>query len=541
MITYNNFNKLRSSFNVLSNSSIMDLFNSDCDRVKIFTKNFNGLYLDLSKNLITKEVVDQFIDLAKEMKIIESIKDMFSGKKINFTENRAVLHSALRSSNLQSLKVDNVDICSDILFEREKFKKFVQQFENGKIKGYTNKNIKSIVNIGIGGSYLGSQMVYNSLKHLNKSLVEVYFVSNIDASNLQDILNKIDCETTLFIVASKTFTTQETMTNANTIKEWFIQKANKEALYKHFIALSTNVKEVEKFGINKEWMFGFWDFVGGRYSVWSSIGLPLALAFGNDVFDKFLSGAELVDKNLQEENLWDNLPFLLAIIGIWYNNFFHYNSYAILPYDYRLRDFTRYIQQLEMESNGKSINKYSKNVSYETSPIVFGEVGSDSQHSFFQMLHQGTQIIPCDFVGFIKSYHNYQDHQDILIANLFAQAEAFLVGKSYDIVFEELKQQGLDVEEIKKLAPHKVFNGNRPSNIFLFDELNPKNLGMLCALYEHKILIQGLFWEINSFDQWGVELGKKLANNILKDFQNNNINTNKSSSTIELIKKYKNK
>lgn len=551
MINYSSFKKLKEIFNVLSNQKIMDLFNTDKERSDSFSIQINGLYLDFSKNLINKEVIASFIELAEEMNLKDKIKDMFNGVKINFTENRAVLHSALRNPNLKELQVDGVDVIADINLEKQKFYNFVEDFNLGKVKGIDGKKITDIVNIGIGGSYLGTQMAYNALKDKAKNPINLHFVSNVDASNLIDVLGKIDATSTLFVVASKTFTTAETMENAKTIKKWFLKQCEsrsldaKEALQAHFIALSTNLAEVEKFGIKKEWIFGFWDFIGGRYSIWSSIGLPIAMILGVEKFKEFLEGALEIDNNLQNDNWLHNIPFMLAVIGIWYNNFFNYNSYAILPYDYRLRDFTRYVQQLEMESNGKYVNNKSLKVSYNTSPIVFGEPGSDSQHSFFQLLHQGTQIVPCDFIGFIKSNHNYQHHQDILIANLFAQSEALLTGKTYQEVKDELLAQKVDSQKIEKLAPHKVFEGNRPSNTLLFNELNPKTLGMLCAIYEHKIFIQGLFWQINSFDQWGVELGKKLASNILteinKDVHNSKLDsklTNLSSSSISLIKKY---
>jgi glucose-6-phosphate isomerase len=548
MINYSSFGKLKEIFNVLSNQKIVDLFHNDKLRADNFSIQIDGLYVDFSKNLINKEVIANFIELAEELDLKDKIKDMFSGVKINFTENRAVLHSALRNPNLTQLNVDGVDVIKDINMEKQKFYNFVEDFNLGKIKGIDGKKITDIVNIGIGGSYLGTQMAYNALKSGAKNPINLHFVSNVDASNLVDVLDKVDPTCTLFVVASKTFTTQETMENAKTIKNWFLAQCEKKgldgkkALQSHFIALSTNLAEVEKFGIKKEWIFGFWDFIGGRYSIWSSIGLPIALVLGVEKFKEFLDGAFVIDNNLQNENWLNNIPFMLAIIGIWHNNFFNYNSYAILPYDYRLRDFTRYVQQLEMESNGKYVNNQSLKVSYNTSPVVFGEPGSDSQHSFFQLLHQGTQIIPCDFIGFIKSNHGYQNHHDILIANLFAQSEALLSGKTYQEVKDELLNQKLDNQQIEKLAPHKVFEGNRPSNTLLFDELTPKTLGMLCAIYEHKIFIQGLFWEINSFDQWGVELGKKLANNILKEI-NTEIKsdanlTNLSSSCISLIKKY---
>ncbi|XWO14025.1 Glucose-6-phosphate isomerase [Candidatus Hepatincola sp. Pdp] len=543
MKSYPAFQKLQKYFTEFKDIKITELF-EDSKRIKQFTFQEHELTLDLSKNLITKEVIDLFIKLAQEIKIEDSIQAMFSGQPINFTEKRAVLHTALRNPNVKASGLEDSQDAKEIYESKQKFFDFVNKVRSGIITGSTNKPFKYIVNIGIGGSYLGTQMAYNALKDFDDSNLLVYFVSNVDAANLIDILKKINLEETLFVIASKTFTTQETMMNAETAKNYLINKLGKQAQTKHFVALSTNIEEVTNFGINPDWIFGFWDFIGGRYSIWSSIGLPLALKIGSKNFQEFLNGANLIDTHFQRTPLTENMPFLLAIISIWYNNFFKYNSYAIIAYDYRMRDFTRYIQQLEMESNGKSVNKLGHRVTYNTSPVVFGEPGTDSQHSFFQMIHQGTNIIPCDFIGFIKPHHHYPQHHLALIANMFAQSEALMVGKTEQVAIEEMDTSIYSEEEITLIAPHRVFEGNRPSNTFLFESLTPKTLGMLCALYEHKIFVQGLFWEINSFDQWGVELGKKLAKNIIHDITVEvGLNTTNASTLnlIDIYKKYQSK
>ncbi|MFL1780689.1 Glucose-6-phosphate isomerase [Candidatus Hepatincolaceae symbiont of Richtersius coronifer] len=594
MINLKAFAKLQQHYNELKNYHIKDFFNNpllnssdnkQSNRAQQFTFKLDELYLDISKNPITQKTVKLFMELAQEIELSKSIKAMFAGDKINFTENRAVLHTALRDyaedNNLTSLPLADSDYPFQIKEVKDKLDKFVNDFRLGKIKGFSGKPFKSIVNIGIGGSYLGTQMAYNALKEFDDKgfntdgdTLKVYFISNVDATNLTDILQQIDFDSTLFIIASKTFTTQETLINANSIKRWFIQKVNNQqeknqnnsnlgneaiinqAISQHFVALSTNIAEVKKFGIREDWTFAFWDFVGGRYSIWSAIGLPLMLKIGIENFNQFLAGAALMDNHLQEAQLKENLPFLMAITSIWTNNFFDYTCYAILPYDYRLRDFTRYIQQLEMESNGKYINKNSQEVSYNTSPVVFGECGTDSQHSFFQLLHQGTQIIPCDFIGFINSSNpslannitneiDYNLHHNALMANFFAQSEALMLGKNQEAVIKQLSLQNHNQLssknlDITQLIPHKVFKGNRPSNTLLFKDLTPYSLGMLCALYEHKIFLQGLIWQINSFDQWGVELGKELATALLADINNDTITNADNSSTINLLEIYKN-
>ncbi|MCL2567610.1 MAG: glucose-6-phosphate isomerase [Alphaproteobacteria bacterium] len=528
MLSTSTFTEIQKHFSELRSKKIVNFFepqNGGDKRASEWTYTLDELTLDVSKNLFTRETLDLFVKLANEMGIQKSIAGMFSGGKINFTENRAVGHAALRDKNLRSFVVDGKDYAAEIKTTKNRLYEFARNFRNGKINGFSGKSLDTVVNIGIGGSYLGSLMACNALAGFDDKKIKTYFISNVDAANLIDILSHVDLEKTLFVVASKTFTTQETLQNATTVREIFVNniKTNdtKQAVAKHFVALSSNTAEVEKFGISPANTFNFWNFVGGRYSIWSAIGLPLLLKVGEEKFQQFLDGANIIDEHLKTAPLNKNLPFILAAIGIWNNNFFNYKSYALIGYDYRLRDFARYLQQLEMESNGKSVNAKGNRIFYNTSPVIFGEVGTDSQHSFFQMLHQGTQVIPCDFIGFINqaAENPLQQHQDILFANMLAQAEALMIGKTREQVIDEFKAQGAHYTDYANTIAHKVFEGNRPSNILLFKSLTPKTLGMLCALYEHKIFIQGLLWNINSFDQYGVELGKKLSLDILTDLQ----------------------
>lgn len=532
------FSQLETHFDNFKNQSLENLFHKDSNRLQNFTFSLDDLYLDLSKNKITQKTVDLYIKLAQESNLPQTIKAMFSGKSINFTEHRAVLHTALRNSKTQEVIVNGTNYAPTIQHTYIKMCEFAHKIINGQLTSYNNQPFEYVVNIGIGGSYLGTCMAYNALgNYKNSSNLKVLFLSNVDSANFQDVLQQIDISKTLFIVASKTFTTQETMLNANIAKQCVVNCLGAEAVAKHFVALSTNIKAIEDFGINKNYTFGFWDFIGGRYSIWSAIGLPLMLKIGVENFAEFLHGAYIVDQHFQETPLEKNIPFLLAITSMWYINFYNYNSYAILPYDYRLRDFTRYIQQLEMESNGKSINKNGELVTYNTSPVVFGEQGTDCQHSFFQLIHQGTITIPCDFIGFANGAIN-GEQQNALIANMFAQSEALMLGKSAQKVQTELQNSQIPPEEIDKLIPHKTFAGNKPSTIFLFKELSPKTLGMLCAIYEHKIFTQGILWQINSFDQWGVELGKQLTKNVLETLENNTPYRG-SNFYLNLINKYK--
>jgi glucose-6-phosphate isomerase len=528
MLSTSTFTEIQKHFAELRAKKIVNLFepqNSGDKRAAEFTFTLDELTFDASKNLFTKETLDLFVKLANEMGIQKSISAMFSGGKINFTEGRAVGHVALRDKNLRSFVVDGKDYAGEIKATKNRLYDFARNFRNGRITGFSGKPLDTVVNIGIGGSYLGSLMSANALSGFDDKNIKTYFISNVDAANLIDVLSKVDLEKTLFVVASKTFTTQETMQNATTIRDIFVNNIKTHdtnmAVAKHFVALSSNTEEVAKFGIKSEQTFNFWNFVGGRYSIWSAIGLPLLLKVGEEKFQEFLDGANIVDEHLRTAPLNKNIPFIMAAIAMWNNNLFNYKSYALIAYDYRLRDFARYLQQLEMESNGKSVNAKGNRIFYNTSPVIFGEVGTDSQHSFFQMIHQGTQVIPCDFIGFLNagSKNPLQQHQDILFANMLAQAEALMIGKTREQVMEEFKTQGMNYTDYASIVAHKVFEGNRPSNIFLFNALTPKTLGMLCALYEHKIFIQGLLWNINSFDQYGVELGKKLSADILIDLQ----------------------
>lgn len=500
----------------------------DHQRSSVLIKNIDYLTIDYSKNQLNQDTINLFAQLANELSLTDKIQDMYKAKKINFTENRAVGHIALRDST-KTFIVDEHNYQAEIQDTKENFLQFAENIRLGKLTSYDNQQFKTIVNIGIGGSYLGTQMMYNALKAQQDNDLKVYFISNIDAENLLDILNKIDFATTLFVIASKTFTTLETITNTKTILQKFLQYLPYDAISHHFVALSSNINKVQEYGI--KYIFNFWDFIGGRYSIWSCIALPLAIKIGRDNFIQLLNGAKYIDDMMINLPLIENIPFLSAIIGIWYNNFFNYHAYCIIPYDYRLRDFTKYIQQLEMESNGKSTNYYGEHLtSSATAPLVFGEPGTDAQHSFFQLLHQGTNIIPCDFIGFAKCTHNHQHQHDALITNMFAQSEALMQGRDIHALPNNITPA---------VAPHKVFFGNRPSTTFLFDQLTPYTIGMLCAIYEHKTFIQGLFWEINSFDQWGVELGKELASKLAQQLENNTNNHNyTNSSTQHLMQTY---
>ncbi len=528
MLSSKTFAEIQMHFSEIRAKKISNLFEGDNNgekRAIEFTYQLDDLILDVSKNLFTKETLNLFIRLANEMGLTNKISAMFKGDKINFTEGRSVGHVALRSKNNSPFVVNGKDYANEIKQTKDRLFNFARNFRNGKITGYSGKHFDTVVNIGIGGSYLGSAMACKALNEFDDKNIRTFFISNIDGSNLIDIISQIDIERTLFIVASKTFTTQETIQNANTIKDWFINNIKthdvKTAISKHFVALSTNVTEVENFGISKDYTFEFWDFVGGRYSLWSSIGLPLLLKIGEEKFQEFLSGANKMDEHLRTTPLDKNIPFIMSAVSMWNNNLFNYKSYALIAYDYRLSDFAKYLQQLEMESNGKSTNSKGNKIFYNTSSIIFGEVGTNSQHSFFQMLHQGTQIIPCEFIGFINQHQNnpLNNHQDILFANMLAQAEALMLGKSRNQVINEYKKQSVNYSEYSNIINHKVFDGNRPSTMLIFNSLTPKTLGKLCALYEHKILIQGILWNINSFDQFGVELGKKLSLDILAEIQ----------------------
>lgn len=518
---------------------LRDLFEEDPKRFEKFSVRFGDILLDYSKNRITSETMKLLFQLARETKVKKWIEKMFNGEKINFTENRAVLHIALRNRSKRAIYVDGNDVMPAVRAELSKMKSFCEQVRSGKWTGYTGKAITDVVNIGIGGSDLGPLMVTEALKPYGSTL-KVHFVSNVDGTHIAETLKKVSPETTLFLIASKTFTTQETMTNAQTAKAWLLNAANDAtAVAKHFAALSTNGKAVSEFGIDTKNMFGFWDWVGGRYSLWSAIGLSIALFIGFENFEELLQGAFEMDEHFRTMPVEKNLPVILALLGIWYNNFFGAETYALLPYDQYLHRFAAYFQQGDMESNGKRITRSGEVVSYQTGQIVWGEPGTNGQHAFYQLIHQGTKLIPCDFLAPAISHNPIGEHHAILLSNFFAQTEALMKGKTEKEVRAELEAQGLKKKEIEKLLPHKVFEGNRPTNSILFKKLTPKTLGSLIAMYEHKIFVQSVIWNINAFDQWGVELGKQLAKAILPELKDETPVKTHDASTNGLINYYK--
>lgn len=533
------WNALQQHYKKAKKLHLRDLFEKDSKRFEKFSIRFNDILLDYSKNRITDETMKLLLQLVREAKVKKWIEKMFSGEKINFTENRAVLHIALRNRSNRAIYVDGTDVMPAVNAELAKMKAFCEKVRSGEWKGYTGKAITDVVNIGIGGSDLGPLMVCEALKPYGSKL-NVHFVSNVDGTHIAETLKKINPETTLFLIASKTFTTQETMTNAQTARAWFLKSANDEtAVAKHFAALSTNSKAVAEFGIDTKNMFGFWDWVGGRYSLWSAIGLSIALFIGFENFEELLQGAFEMDEHFRTAPFEKNLPVILALLGIWYNNFFGAETYAILPYDQYLHRFAAYFQQGDMESNGKRITREGKVVSYQTGQIVWGEPGTNGQHAFYQLIHQGTKLIPCDFLVPAISHNPIGEHHEILLSNFFAQTEALMKGKTEKEVRKELEAQGLKKKEIEKLLPHKVFEGNRPTNSILFQKLTPKTLGSLIAMYEHKIFVQSIIWNINAFDQWGVELGKQLAKAILPELKDEKTVETHDASTNGLINYYK--
>ncbi|MCL2334510.1 MAG: glucose-6-phosphate isomerase [Endomicrobia bacterium] len=496
-----------------------------------------GITFDYSKNIVNSESFALLTDFAKMVKVREYAQRMFSGEKINWTEKRAVLHTALRNRSNKPVYVDGKDVMPEINAVLEKMRVFSSDLRSGKWKGATGKKITDVVNIGIGGSDLGPKMVCEALKYYADGHA-VHFVSNIDGADIYETLKKLSPETTLFIVASKTFTTLETITNAMSAREWLVAKLGLKAVANHFVALSTNTKKVKDFGIDEKNMFEFWDFVGGRYSLWSAIGLPIACYIGFEKFVELLEGAHYIDNHFLNTPYEKNIPVIMALLGFWYNNFFGAASHAVLPYSQYLHRFTAYLQQGDMESNGKTVNIEGDRVDYETGPIIWGEPGTNGQHSFYQLIHQGTKLIPCDFIGFVNPPERVGDHHEKLMANFFAQTEALAFGLGKEAVIENLKKSGASEADIKMLTPHKIFEGNRPTNSILINELTPKTLGALIALYEHKIFTQGVLWRVNSFDQWGVELGKALANVILPELQGKADNEH-DVSTKRLIKTFK--
>jgi len=519
--------------------SLKELFEIDNQRFTKFSLQFEDILLDYSKNRIDDETIALLMQLARECSVNKAIEAMFSGEKINVTEGRPVLHIALRNRSNTPILVDGKDVMPDVNQVLDQMKTFSEEIISGKWKGYTGKAITDVVNIGIGGSDLGPVMVTEALKAY-KNHLNMHFVSNVDATHIVETLKEVDPETTLFLIASKTFTTQETMTNAHSARDWFIKSGGKDGdVAKHFVALSTNTEGVEKFGIDTKNMFVFWDWVGGRYSLWSAIGLSIVLSVGYENFTELLAGAHAMDNHFKSAEFEQSLPVALALVGIWYNNFFEAETNAILPYDQYMHRFSAYFQQGDMESNGKHVDRNGKNVDYSTGPIIWGEPGTNGQHAFYQLIHQGTKLIPCDFIAPAQSYNPLGEHHDYLLSNFFAQTEALMNGKSHDEVVAELKKSGKTDAEIEKLAPFKMFDGNRPTNSILLKKITPRSLGSLIAMYEHKIFVQGIIWNIYSFDQWGVELGKQLAVKIQGELKDDSEVTTHDSSTNALINQYK--
>jgi len=514
------------------------LFEEDPQRFEKYSIGFGDMLFDYSKNIFTKETLELLFRLARETRLKEATEAMFTGEAINVTENRAVLHTALRNFSDDPLLVAGKDIMPDIRKVREQMKGFCRKVHAGEWKGYSGKRIRQVVNIGIGGSDLGPLMVTEALRSYAQKDLEVFFVSNIDGTHISETLRKLDPEVTLFLIASKTFTTQETMTNAHSARRWFLQHAGDEAhVARHFVALSTNEKAVTAFGIDPANMFVFWDWVGGRYSLWSSIGLSIALAIGYDQFEELLKGANAMDKHFRETAFEGNIPVIMALLGLWYTNFFDAHSEAILPYDQYLHRFPAYLQQGNMESNGKFVDRTGSKVPYSTGPVIWGEPGTNGQHAFYQLIHQGTQMIPCDFIAPAISHNPIGEHHKILLSNFFAQSAALMNGKTAEEVAKEMT--GMDEETKAALLPYKVFEGNKPSNSFLIRKITPFELGKLIAAYEHKIFVQGVLWNIYSFDQWGVELGKQLANRLLPALTEDKVIPELDGSTEGLIKAYK--
>ncbi|KHJ38670.1 glucose-6-phosphate isomerase [Pedobacter glucosidilyticus] len=524
----------------ISDKHLRTLFTEDSERFNKFTVLFNDILVDYSKNRINETTMALLTQLAKECGVEGAIQAMFNGEKINETEDRAVLHTALRNRSNTPVIFEGKDVMPDVNAVLQKMKTFSDAIINGNWKGYTGKTITDVVNIGIGGSDLGPVMVTEALKAYKNHLT-LHFVSNVDGTHIAETLKKVNPETTLFLIASKTFTTQETMANAHSARNWFLAAGAAESdVAKHFAALSTNAEGVSKFGIDTQNMFEFWDWVGGRYSLWSAIGLPIALSVGFENFEDLLLGAHEMDNHFRETEFEQNIPVILALLGLWYNNFFEAETQAILPYDQYMHRFAAYFQQGDMESNGKYVARDGDKVNYQTGPVIWGEPGTNGQHAFYQLIHQGTKLIPCDFIAPAKSHNPLGEHHTLLLSNFFAQTEALMNGKTEEEVIAELKKEGKSDEQISKIAPFKVFEGNRPTNSILVKQINPKTLGALIAMYEHKIFVQGVIWNIFSFDQWGVELGKQLAGKILPELKNDDEITSHDASTNGLINLFKN-
>jgi glucose-6-phosphate isomerase len=525
--------ELQKHFQEMQTASMKTMFQEDSNRTEKFHIQWNDFLVDYSKNIINQQTIDLLLQLAEEVNLKDAISQYFKGDSINQTENRAVLHTALRANESDSVLVDNQNVIPEIFEVKAKIKIFTNEVVNGDRKGFTGKEFTDIVNIGIGGSDLGPAMVVEALQFY-KNHLNVHFVSNVDGDHVQEIIKKLNPETTLFVIVSKTFTTQETLTNSETIRKWFLKSASQDDVAKHFVAVSTNIKNVTEFGINPENVFPMWDWVGGRFSLWSAVGLSISLAVGFDNFDKLLKGANDMDNHFKSATFDKNIPIVLALLSIWYNNFFGAESEALIPYTQYLQKLAPYLQQGIMESNGKSIGRDGKPVNYQTGTIIWGEPGTNSQHAFFQLIHQGTKLIPTDFIGFVKPLYGDKDHHDKLMSNFFAQTEALLNGKTSEQVQAEFDKQNLSIDKTEYLRPFKVFAGNKPTNTLLINKLTPETLGALVAMYEHKIFVQGVIWNIFSYDQWGVELGKQLANAVLEEINSKEIKNHDGSTTFLL-------
>lgn len=525
--------KLEKHFEQLQNVSMQEMFKQDGSRAEKFSILWNDFLIDYSKNIVNQETLTLLLELANEMGLKEGIQDYFGGGIINQTENRAVLHTALRAKESAVVNVNGVNVIPEVYEVKNKIKAFTDEVTSGKRTGYTGKSFTDVVNIGIGGSDLGPAMVVEALQYYKNDL-NVHFVSNVDGDHVNEIIKKLNPETTLFVIVSKTFTTQETLTNSETIRKWFLKSASQEDVAKHFVAVSTNLQKVTEFGINPDNVFPMWDWVGGRFSLWSAVGLSISLAVDFDNFEELLNGANEMDEHFKTADFDQNIPVVLALLSVWYNNFFGAESEALIPYTQYLQKLAPYLQQGTMESNGKSVGRDGKAVDYQTGTIIWGEPGTNAQHAFFQLIHQGTKLIPTDFIGYVQPLYGDNNHHDKLMSNFFAQTEALLNGKEEAKVQAEFDKQGLSAEAAEFLLPFKVFAGNKPTNTFLIQKLTPKSLGSLISLYEHKIFVQGFIWNIFSYDQWGVELGKQLANSILDEINSNEVK-NHDSSTASLL------
>ncbi|MEH1006332.1 MULTISPECIES: glucose-6-phosphate isomerase [unclassified Winogradskyella] len=530
--------QLQAHFESIASQHLKDVFNSDAERANKLTVQWEDFYVDFSKNRITTETIDLLVALANELDLKGAISKYFEGDVINATEGRAVLHTALRAPKDAAVFVDGENVIPEIYEVKQKIEAFTNSVVSGKHKGFTGKAITDVVNIGIGGSDLGPAMVVDSLQYY-KNHLNTHFVSNVDGDHYQEVIKTLNPETTLFVIVSKTFTTQETLSNANSIRAWFLKSLPQEAVSKHFVAVSTNIKSVKAFGIDEANIFPMKDWVGGRFSLWSAVGLSISLALGYKHFESLLEGAHQMDEHFKTTDFNQNIPVISALLTVWYNNFFNAESEAIIPYTQYLNQFATYLQQGIMESNGKSVDRNGNKVNYQTGTIIWGEPGTNSQHAFFQLIHQGTKLIPTDFIGYVESLHGNKDHHNKLMSNYFAQTEALMNGKTEEEVLSELKGQSLSQEEMSKLLPFKVFEGNKPTTSLLIQKLTPKSLGKLIAMYEHKIFVQGIVWNIYSYDQFGVELGKQLAKSILNELTDVSTDANHDASTQNLLAFYK--